>query len=70
MTELKKRYTIAIVTHNQQQARHVAYMTAFQYVDTSNGGRTGYMVEYGPTDRIFENPQAEHTKQCIRGEFS
>jgi phosphate transport system ATP-binding protein len=69
MTELKKRYTIAIVTHNLQQARRVADMTAFLYVDTSKGGRTGYMVEYGPTDTIFENPQEEHTKAYIRGEF-
>jgi len=70
MKELKKRYTIAIVTHNLQQARRVADMTAFLYVDTTNGGRTGYMVEYGATGEIFENPQAEHTKQYIRGEFS
>jgi phosphate transport system ATP-binding protein len=69
MAELKKRYTIAIVTHNLQQARRVADMTAFLYVDTSKGGRTGYMVEYGPTNAIFANPQEEHTKAYIRGEF-
>jgi phosphate transport system ATP-binding protein len=70
MTELKKRYTIAIVTHNLQQAKRVADMTAFLYVDTSAGGRTGYMVEYGKTDGIFEDPKEESTKQYIRGEFS
>ena len=70
MAELKKKYTIAIVTHNLQQAKRVADMTAFLYVDTSAGGRTGYMVEYGPTNEIFENPREEHTKQYIRGEFS
>ena len=70
MTELKKKYTIAIVTHNLQQAKRVADMTAFLYVDTSAGGRTGYMVEYGPTQTIFENPSAEYTKDYIRGEFS
>lgn len=70
MTELKKRYTIAIVTHNLQQAKRVADMTAFLYVDTSAGGRTGYMVEYGQTQAIFEEPKEEHTKQYIRGEFS
>ena len=70
MKELKKRYTIAIVTHNLQQARRVADMTAFLYVDTSSGGRTGYMVEYGATQEVFENPQAQHTKEYIRGEFS
>jgi phosphate transport system ATP-binding protein len=70
MTELKKRYTIAIVTHNLQQAKRVADMTAFLYVDTSAGGRTGYMVEYGTTHGIFEEPKEEYTKEYIRGEFS
>jgi len=70
MQELKKNYTIAIVTHNLQQAKRVADMTAFLYVDTSEGGRTGYMVEYGPTQQIFDNPQQQHTKDYIRGEFS
>jgi phosphate transport system ATP-binding protein len=69
MAELKKKYTIAIVTHNLQQARRVADMTAFLYVDTTRGGRTGYMVEYGPTDAVFENPREDHTKAYIRGEF-
>jgi phosphate transport system ATP-binding protein len=69
MAELKKKYTIAIVTHNLQQARRVADMTAFLYVDTSTGGRTGYMVEYASTEAIFENPQEAHTKAYIRGEF-
>jgi phosphate transport system ATP-binding protein len=69
MRELKKKYTIAIVTHNLQQAKRVADMTAFLYVDTSAGGRTGYMVEYGSTESIFEQPQEEHTKAYIRGEF-
>src|SRR5262245_35762690 len=70
MTELKKRFTIAIVTHNLQQAVRVADKTAFMYVDTSGGGRTGYLVEYGATKEIFNNPQEEYTKQYIRGEFS
>jgi phosphate transport system ATP-binding protein len=70
MQELKKKYTIAIVTHNLQQAKRVADMTAFLYVDTTQGGRTGYMVEYGPTQPIFEDPQHDHTKEYIRGEFS
>ena len=66
---MKKKYTIAIVTHNLQQARRVADMTAFLYVDTSSGGRTGYMVEYGPTPAMFENPREEPTQAYIRGEF-
>ncbi len=70
MQELKKRYTIAIVTHNLQQAKRVADKTAFLYVDTSAGGRTGYLVEYGQTRGIFEDPKEQHTKEYIRGEFS
>ncbi len=70
MQELKKKYTIAIVTHNLQQAARVADKTGFMYVDTQEGGRTGYLVEFGDTKQIFEDPQDEHTQQYIRGEFS
>jgi phosphate transport system ATP-binding protein len=70
MQELKQKYTIAIVTHNLQQAMRVADKTAFMYVDTSRGGRTGYLVEYGDTKTLFENPTQEYTRQYIRGEFS
>jgi phosphate transport system ATP-binding protein len=70
MQKLKQRYTIAIVTHNLQQAARVADETAFMYVDTSNGARTGYLVEYADTRQIFEDPQEAYTKQYIRGEFS
>jgi phosphate transport system ATP-binding protein len=70
MQELKKKYTIAIVTHNLQQATRVADKTAFMYVDTSRGGRTGYLVEYRATREMFEDPREEYTKQYIRGEFS
>ena len=70
MQELKTNYTIAIVTHNLQQAKRVADMTAFLYVDTTSGGRTGYMVEYGPTRQIFEEPREQYTKDYIGGEFS
>ncbi len=64
------KYTIAIVTHNLQQAKRVADMTAFLYVDTSGGGRTGYLVEYGQTEQIFEDPKQKYTKDYLRGEFS
>ena len=57
MADLKKRFTIAIVTHNLQQAQRVADKTGFLYVDTTQGGRTGYLVEFGDTKQIFENPQ-------------
>src|SRR6516164_8373126 len=70
MLELKERYTIAIVTHNLQQAQRVADKTGFLYVDTSGGGRTGYLVEYGESKQIFENPKEKHTQDYIRGEFS
>jgi phosphate transport system ATP-binding protein len=70
MLELKKHYTIAIVTHNMQQAARVADKTAFLYVDTSQGGRTGYLVEYGDTKQIFENPKEKPTQDYIAGAFS
>ncbi len=70
MLELKKRYTIAIVTHNLHQAQRVADRTGFLYVDTTQGGRTGYLVEFGESAQIFGDPQEKHTKEYIRGEFS
>ncbi len=70
MLELKEKYTIAIVTHNMQQASRVADETAFFSVDISKGGRTGYLVESGPTARIFSDPQEELTQQYVSGEFS
>lgn len=70
MLELKERYTIAIVTHNLQQAQRVADRTAFLFVDTTQGGRTGYLIEYRPTQSLFEDPKEEQTKAYIRGEFS
>jgi phosphate transport system ATP-binding protein len=70
MKELKQRFTIAIVTHNLQQAKRVADSTAFMYVDTSEGGRTGYLVEHSGTDALFENPREKHTQDYLRGEFS
>lgn len=70
MKELKERYTIAIVTHNMQQAQRVADKTAFLYVDTTEGGRTGYLVEHNDTKELFEDPKQEYTRQYIRGEFS
>jgi phosphate transport system ATP-binding protein len=70
MLELRQRFTIAIVTHNLQQAQRVADHTGFLYVDTTSGGRTGYLVEFGPSRQIFETPQHPHTQQYIRGEFS
>jgi phosphate transport system ATP-binding protein len=70
MLELKRRYTIAIVTHNLQQAQRVADKTGFLYVDTSEGGRTGYLVEFGDSKQVFEAPKEKFTQDYIRGEFS
>jgi phosphate transport system ATP-binding protein len=70
MLHLKARYTIAIVTHNLQQAQRVADKTAFLYVDTTEGGRTGYLVEFGESRQIFHDPKEKHTQEYIRGEFS
>jgi len=68
MMELKQRYTIAIVTHNLQQAMRVADKTAFMYVDQTT--RTGYLVEYRNTKEMFEAPQEDFTRQYLAGEFS
>jgi len=70
MLELKTRYTIAIVTHNLQQAQRVADKTGFLYIDTSEGGRTGYLVEFGDSQQVFQNPKEKHTKDYISGAFS
>jgi phosphate transport system ATP-binding protein len=70
MEELKKKYTIAIVTQNLSQAKRVADKTGFLYVDTSEGGRTGYLVEFGDTEQIFNCPRERHTQEYIEGAFS
>ena len=70
MLELRKRFTIAIVTHNLQQAQRVADYTGFLYVDTTQGGRTGYLVEFGESKQLFAAPVHKHTQDYIRGEFS
>ncbi len=70
MLELKQNFTIVIVTHNLQQAQRVADKTGFLYVDTTQGGRTGYLVEYGETRQIFEDPVEKYTQDYISGRFS
>jgi len=70
MLELKTRYTIAIVTQNLHQALRVSDVTGFLYVDTTQGGRTGYLVELGESKQLFEEPKERETQQYIRGEFS
>jgi phosphate transport system ATP-binding protein len=64
--DLKRNYTILIVTHNMQQAARASDFTAFLNMDED---RAGYLVEYGETDQIFTNPQDELTEQYITGRF-
>ena len=59
--ELKARYTIAIVTHNMQQAARVSDQTAFFYM--------GELVEVGPTEQIFTNPREPRTEDYVTGKF-
>lgn len=67
--ELKEQFTVVIVTHNMQQASRVSDMTALFYVNTKQGGRNGYLVEYEATEKIFHDPQQEETKDYISGKF-
>jgi phosphate transport system ATP-binding protein len=69
MHELKREYTIVIVTHNMQQAARVADMTAFFSVEVSNGHRTGILVEYDTTPTIFTHPNDKRTEDYVTGRF-
>lgn len=61
MLELKKEYTIVIVTHNMQQAQRVADLTAFMYF--------GEVIEYAPTEELFRDPKVELTANYLSGNF-
>ena len=61
ITELKQEYTIAIVTHNMQQAARVSDYTAYMYL--------GEMIEFGETDQIFIKPARKETEDYITGRF-
>jgi len=70
MLDLKVEYTIVIVTHNMQQAARVSDRTAFFSVDVrESGDRTGRLVEFDDTDRIFTAPQQKETEDYITGRF-
>jgi phosphate transport system ATP-binding protein len=71
MRELKKTFTIVIVTHNMQQAARVSDRTAFftAELDSTTDQRTGRLVEYDTTARIFSNPRDERTENYITGRF-
>lgn len=66
MFELRRQYTIVIVTHNMQQAARASDSTAFFLMDSD---RAGQLVEYAPTNDIFTNPQDKRTEDYISGRF-
>ena len=67
--QLKEKYTIVIVTHNMQQATRVSDRTAFYsvLVNPDSDTRTGTLVEYGPTQQIFEDPRDSRTQAYVTG---
>jgi phosphate transport system ATP-binding protein len=70
MLDLKADYTILIVTHNMQQAARVSDRTAFFSVDVNDRGqRTGKLVEFDHTDKLFTNPSQKATEDYITGRF-
>ena len=69
MHDLKNEYTIVIVTHNMQQAARVADMTAFFSLQVGEGKRTGILVEYDRTDKLFTNPAEKRTEDYVTGRF-
>jgi phosphate transport system ATP-binding protein len=71
MQELKADYTIIIVTHNMQQAARVSDRTAFftTEVNSESDTRTGVLVEYDMTDKIFSAPADERTENYVTGRF-
>jgi phosphate transport system ATP-binding protein len=71
MQELKKDYSIIIVTHNMQQAARVSDETAFLYteVDEATSARWGILVEFGETSQIFTTPKDKRTEDYVSGRF-
>jgi phosphate transport system ATP-binding protein len=70
MHELKKDYTIVVVTHNMQQAARVADMTAFFSISKGDEGeRSGVLVEYDDTKTIFTQPKDKRTEDYVTGRF-
>ena len=71
MHELKKSFTIVIVTHNMQQAVRVSDMTAFFNAEAVEGGsgKVGYLVEFNETETIFNSPTQQTTQDYVSGRF-
>ncbi|MHB8779127.1 MAG: phosphate ABC transporter ATP-binding protein PstB [Anaerolineales bacterium] len=68
MQELKKNYTIIIVTHNMQQAARVSDYTAMMMLE-KDGSRSGTVIEFSETKKIFTNPQDKRTEDYVTGRF-
>ncbi|MEO7370108.1 MAG: phosphate ABC transporter ATP-binding protein PstB, partial [Ilumatobacteraceae bacterium] len=71
MHEIKTRYTIVIVTHNMQQAARISDRVAFftTEVSSTSDRRTGVLVEFGRTSKMFSNPSDERTEAYVTGRF-
>jgi phosphate transport system ATP-binding protein len=69
MHELKREYTLVIVTHNMQQAARVADMTAFFSLEVREESRAGILVEYAETAKIFTQPADKRTEDYVTGRF-
>jgi phosphate transport system ATP-binding protein len=69
MHELKRDYTIVIVTHNMQQAARVADLTAFFSLEVDDGVSSGVLVEYDTTEKIFTKPSDQRTEDYVTGRF-
>ena len=70
MLDLKRNYSIVIVTHNMQQAARVSDRTAFYNVDKlEEGKRVGKLVEFAPTEKIFTAPDDKRTEEYVTGKF-
>ena len=68
MQELKKNYTIIIVTHNMQQAARVSDYTAMMMLE-KDGSRSGTVIEFSETKKIFTNPKDKRTEDYVTGRF-
>jgi phosphate transport system ATP-binding protein len=67
MLDLRREYTIVIVTHNMQQAARASTETAFMLMDPET--RAGQLIEFGTTEQLFTNPRDKRTEDYITGRF-
>ncbi|WP_129660366.1 phosphate ABC transporter ATP-binding protein PstB [Rothia halotolerans] len=67
ISELQEEYTVVIVTHNMQQAARVSHKTAF--FNIAGTGKPGRLIEYAPTQEIFNNPKNQATEDYVSGRF-